>query len=279
MRQSGARRRLGQHFLADASAVRQIVEAAHIEPGDLVVEIGPGRGALTGALLERASQVVGIELDKSLCEHLTRTLGAQHKFSILNSDVLLVDLAALVRARGFERAVLVGNLPYSITGAAVQQILDVRAVFSRAVLMVQREVAQRIAAPPGGKAYGILSVAVQIRTLPERLFDLSPMCFEPPPRVHSSVVRLDFSCASPVMIQDERLFFQVVRRVFGQRRKMIKNTILGLPGYNKEQLIEAFSRAEIDLHLRPESISATEYERICRALCALSQQKSSCPAV
>ena len=267
--------RLGQHFLNDFSAARRIVEAAGIAEGDLVVEIGPGRGALTGLLLERASRVVGIELDASLCARLQKTCGHRGDLSVLNCDVLQVDLPGLVRSEGPGRAVLVGNLPYAITGAALEQILDARAAFKRAVVMVQREVAQRMVASPGGKDYGILSIAVQIRTCPERLFTLPPDSFVPPPRVHSSAVRLDFTSAPPIRIEDERLLFRLVRTAFQQRRKMLKNTVLGLVENREDVLFKVFSEAGIDPHLRPEAISIGQFERICRALAAVSRQGHS----
>ena len=261
-----AKKRLGQHFLNDASAVRRIVDAAAIEADDLVVEIGPGGGALTGRLLERGARVVGIELDRTLCAKLQERCGARGRLSVLNRDVLRVDLPELVQSEGFERAVLVGNLPYPITGAILEQILDARAVLKRAVVTVQREVGRRITAPPGGKDYGILSIAVQIRTRPEWLFDLPPDHFRPMPKVDSSVLRFDFSAEPPVRIEDERLFFRAVRMAFQQRRKMLKNTLLELVGYREEVLMKVLSAAGVDPHDRPEAVSVEQFERVCRTL-------------
>ena len=272
-----ARQRLGQHFLTDAHAIQRIVDASGVGPNDLVVEVGPGRGALTRELLKRGSRVAGIELDRSLCSLLQKDLGSGGRLEILNSDVLRVDLPALVRREGFESAVLVGNIPYNITGAVVKQVLDARAVFRRAVLMVQREVARRIVARPGGRAYGILSIAVQIRTSPEWMFDLSPEHFSPPPRVHSSVLRLDFSSSPPIRIEDEALFFHVVRTVFGQRRKMLRNTMQGLVGC-REQLPAVLSAAGVDSRMRPEAVSAEQFERMSRELAAVSHTESRATA-
>ena len=212
-----AAKRLGQHFLVDPVAAGRIVEAARVGANDLVVEIGPGRGALTGPLLEVASRVVGIELDPVLCALLQQACGHRGDLSVLNCDVLKVNFPELVQSEGFARAVLVGNLPYQVTGAVVEQILDARAVLTRAVLTVQREVARRMTALPGGKDYGVLSIAVQLRTRPEWLFDLPPEHFSPVPRVHSSALRLDFTSEPPVRVEDERVFFRVVRTAFQQR--------------------------------------------------------------
>lgn len=266
MKQIPAKKRLGQHFLADARAARQIVEATGAGPEDLVVEIGPGRGALTGLLLERARRVVGIELDEDLSRRLAARDG---NLTLVNRDVLRVDLADLVRREGFARAVLVGNLPYRITGALVRQILDARAVWTRAVVMVQREVARRMVASPGGKEYGVLSIAVQLRTSPEVLLDLPPDRFVPAPRVHSSVVRLDFSLLPTVQVEDERFFFQVVRTAFGQRRKMLRNTLSSLVGGQEDVLERALSQAGVDSRLRPEAVSIAQFEQICRGLRSL----------
>ncbi len=271
-------RRLGQHFLADPVAVGRIVEAAGVGVDDLVVEIGPGRGALTGLLLERARRVVGIELDRSLCAFLEQTGGGRGDLSILQGDVLQVNLGELVQREGFERAVLVGNLPYRITGACIEQILDARAVWTRAVLMVQREVARRMTASPGGKEYGILSIAVQLWSRPERLFDLAPGCFRPAPKVHSSALRLDFPPDPSIRVEDERFFFRVVRTAFQQRRKMLKNSLGGLVRGREDSVIQVLSGAGVDPHLRPEAVSMAQFEQVCRGLAALTQGRTPADA-
>lgn len=250
--------RLGQHFLTNGASIERIVEAAQIEKEDLVVEIGPGRGALTGLLVQRAGQVVAIEIDGELCDLLSDRFGSQ--LEIVSDDVRQVNLPALVEIGKREKAILVGNLPYHITGALLRQITDARRVWKRAVITVQREVGQRMIAEPGSKRYGVLSVVTQVRCVAKRLFDLPPAHFSPPPKVHSSVLILDFEANSAYDIADERRLFGVVRAAFQQRRKMVRNALSGV--VDDEILIEA----NIDGRARPETISIDGFERICRAL-------------
>ncbi|MCE2431832.1 MAG: ribosomal RNA small subunit methyltransferase A [Candidatus Latescibacteria bacterium] len=250
--------RLGQHFLTDGASIERIVEAAQIDKEDLVVEIGPGRGALTGLLIEQSDRVVAIEVDRDLCDLLSNRFGSRLK--IVSDDVRRVNLPALVGIEKREKVVLVGNLPYHITGALIRQITDARRVWKRAVITVQREVGQRMIAPPGSKIYGVLSIVTQVRCVAKRLFDLPPAHFYPPPKVHSSVLVLDFEANSAYDIADERRLFGVVRAAFQQRRKMVRNALAGL--VDDEILIEA----NIDGRARPETISIDGFERICRAL-------------
>ncbi len=250
--------RLGQHFLIDVVSIERIVEAAQIEKEDLVVEIGPGRGALTGLLVEQAEQVVAIEVDGELCDLLSDRFGSQLK--IVSDDVRRVNLSALVETFQKEKAVLVGNLPYHITGALIRQITDAQRLWKRAVITVQREVGQRMIAPPGSKRYGVLSVVTQVRCVAKRLFDLPPAHFYPPPKVHSSALMLDFEANSAYDIVDERRLFGVVRAAFQQRRKMVRNALAGVVDD------EILMKANIDGRARPETISIDGFERICRAL-------------
>lgn len=262
---------LAQHFLTDTGSVHRIVKAACAGADDLVVEIGPGRGALTGRLLAESARVIGIERDEALCGFLRSRFGSELR--LRNQDVLTVDFHDLIRAEGFERAVLVGNLPYNITGAVLHRILESRCRLKRAVLTVQREVACRIVAAPGSRDYGVLSISVQLYSRPRRLFDLSPGVFFPAPRVFSSVIRLDFQGEVPYRIQDEDFFFCVVRTAFAQRRKMLKNTLRGIVNGGTAALERAGAAAAIDFRLRPEAISIPQFERICRAL------RASCDTV
>ena len=255
---------LAQHFLTDAGAVQKIVRAARVHANDLVVEIGPGLGALTGRLLAQSDSVVGIERDEALCDFLRSRF--ECGLRLRNQDVLEVDFTELIRGEGFETAILVGNLPYYITGAVVQRILNARSRLKRAVLTVQREVAKRIVAAPGSRDYGVLSIAVQLHASPKILFDLAPGVFYPAPRVSSSVIRMDFHRETRYRIQDERFFFRVVRTAFGQRRKMLKNALLGMVHGKMEVLQRVGASADIDFRLRPEAVSIPEYERISRAL-------------
>jgi 16S rRNA (adenine1518-N6/adenine1519-N6)-dimethyltransferase len=258
---------LDQHFLNDPAAADRIVEAAGVGGDDLVVEIGPGRGALTGSLVERACQVIGIEIDRVLCGRLEARYG--QALRVVNADVLKVDLPSLVLEAGYGQAVLVGNLPYSITGSIVERVVHARQVFARAVLMVQREVARRIAARPGGKEYGILSIAVQLRARPECLFDIPPEAFSPSPKVHSSVVRLTFSPDPPDDVPDEDFFFRVVRRAFQQRRKMLKNTLLDFVCGREDLLAGVLRTSGVEPRLRPEAVSIPQFASICRGLASL----------
>lgn len=261
-----ARKRLGQHFLNDTMAVRRIVDAAAVKSDDLVLEVGPGLGALTGTLLSQGARVIGIELDRVLCAKLQENFKTQGRLSILNRNVLQVNLPELVQSEGFDRAILLGNLPYQITGSILKQILDARVALRRAVVTVQREVGQRIMALPGGRDYGILSIAVQIKTCPEFLFHLSPENFLPMPKVDSSVLRFEFSSDPPIRIKDQGLFFRIIRMAFRQRRKMLKNTLSGLVNYREETLMKVFAKAGVDPQDRPEAVSAEQFERICRIL-------------
>ena len=223
-----AKKALGQHFLTHGPSIRQIVDTAQIGVDDLVVEIGPGQGALTSQLIETGAQIAAIEIDQGLGSVLKRRFGSDETFALIQRDVLQVDLVGLVRELGFESAILVGNLPYQITGALMRQITDARAIFSRAVIMVQREVGRRIVASPGGKDYGVLSTVAQIRCRPRWVFDLPPEHFAPPPKIHSSVLVLDFEPDPVFDVADEAQFLRLVRTAYQQRRKKLRNTLKAL---------------------------------------------------
>ena len=218
--------------------------------------------------LSHASMSEGPTLDRALCAYLQQRFEGADNLYLVNRDVLEVDLEQLVHREGYRGAILVGNLPYQITGAAVEQILSARAAWKRAVVMVQREVGKRMVASPGGKEYGILSVAVQVWTHPERVFDLGPGHFQPPPRVHSSVVRLNFPSTPPVPLRNEPFFFGLVRAAFQQRRKMLKNTLSRHVCVPEPILLSTLSGVGVDPRSRPETVSAAQFEKICSALLA-----------
>ncbi len=261
-----AKKSLGQHFLNHGPSIQHIVDAAGIGAKDLVVEIGPGHGVLTGLLLERAGRVIAIEIDDNLCGKLAERFAHVGHFQLIHRDVQQVDLATLVHESGCRRAILVGNLPYFITGILLRQITDARHAWLRAVIMVQREVAQRMVALPGCKDYGVLSAVIQVRCIPRRLFDLPPDAFSPPPKVHSSVLSLDFETPSPYHLENEAQFLQVVRTAFQQRRKMLHNTLRPLILQKGTDFQMVFEAAEVDGNLRPEAVSIEKFERICRVL-------------
>ncbi len=259
---------LGQHFLADLRVAQRIAEAADARPEDLVIEIGPGKGALTAFLLRRPGAVAGIELDRDLCEVLSGRFADSPGFHLLNADAMRVDFDALVRRHGVHDALVVGNLPYNIATPLILRLLE-SPWLRRAVVMVQREVALRIVAVPGSKHYGSLSIAVQVTAAPRRLFEVRPEAFRPVPRVESTVLDIDARHpASPVAEAVRRTFSSVVRWTFGHRRKMLRGTLRNLPGHplDPSQLDAVGSRSGLDLRRRPETLSIGEFERLAWAV-------------
>lgn len=216
------RKHLGQHFLHDQNIARKIVGALEADPGDPVVEIGPGTGALTGLLVDRFKHVQAIEVDPRAAELLRESYPSA---SVHLSDVLTVDWNQISESSGGLLTVI-GNLPYNITSQILFSLLDASTVFSEAVLMMQYEVAERLVATPSTKAYGILSVATQLATRPKMLFSVSRSVFYPKPDVRSAVVRLDFGATSKLPEgSDPRWIRRVLRTAFNQRRKTLRNSL------------------------------------------------------
>ena len=209
---------LGQNFLHDTAIVRRIADAAELKPGDVVVEIGPGLGVLTRELSERAGRVIAIELDARLAEHV-RSLSLPHT-EVVEMDVLKADLAEIT---GGEPYVVVANLPYSVAAAAIAHLLESEARPKRLIVMVQREVAERICARPPNMS--ILSVSVQFFGDPRILFRIGPGAFVPAPKVESAVLRIDVRDSPTLEASERSRFFNLVRAGFGQRRKQLLNSL------------------------------------------------------
>ena len=245
-----ASKRLGQNFLIDKSIVDDIVNAAEIEEGELVLEIGPGIGTLTQGLLEAGANVTAVELDKKLPAVLAETLAGYENLLVVQGDILKVDINELMQNQPFK---VVANLPYYITSQIILTLLEKKLPISKLVTMVQREVAERMVATPeslaankeSAKTYGSLSVAVQFYTEPHIAFDVPPTAFLPSPEVTSSVIVCDVRKSPAVEVADEKLFFRVVRGSFGQRRKTLINSLVGA-GFNREELSIALQKSNID---------------------------------
>lgn len=255
--------KLGQNFLNDAEAVERIAGALGDISGHTVIEIGPGGGALTGALAARAGRLIAIELDRELAAGL-RARFAQDKVTIVEQNALEFDFAAASAAAG-ERLTVVGNLPYGITSQILLKLAASQAALDRAVLMVQREVADRIVANPHSRDYGLLSVTVQMYGPVERLFTLPPSAFIPPPDVHSTVFRWRFAPRFAELGVEEHGFLRFVRQAFAQKRKTLANN-LRAAGIAPAEISAALARAEIGAQARAEEISIELLTGLWRAL-------------
>ena len=247
-----ARQKLGQHFLIRESVLNRIAAAVCPEPVPAVIEIGPGRGALTRKLLERASRVIAIELDPYLAEHLRRQYGADGRLEVVEADVLKTDL------KQWSGAPVAGNLPYYITSPIVDQVL--RAAPPRAVFLIQNEVADRLTALPGSREYGYLTVRTAFSATARKLFEVKPGAFHPPPKVDSAVVLLE-PHAPPEGIGDGEAFLQFVGKCFAHKRKTLRNN---LAGFFPKELVDGCPEAS----LRAEQLSLEQFYVLWRRLTA-----------
>jgi 16S rRNA (adenine1518-N6/adenine1519-N6)-dimethyltransferase len=255
------RKSLGQHFLTDPRILARIADAVALAPGETVVEIGPGRGSLTHALLERGARVVGIEIDRKLVELLREKYAREPRLTIVEADVLDVNLG---EAAGGEYA-LAGNVPYYITTPILFQALrQPRAL--RSVLLVQREVAARMAAEPGADEYGALSVNVQAVATVEMLFRIPAGAFTPPPRVDSAVVRVTPRADPVVKPGEEERFRTFVQAAFALRRKQMRRAVRTVAARSAEEAERALVASDIDPDARPETLSAAQFYALGRAL-------------
>jgi len=256
------RRALGQHFLRDQAIARAIVDLVAPTAQDLVVEIGPGDGALTGLLAARAGRVIALEIDRALGAVLRER---QPAVEVLDADARSWDYAGLAAPAG-GRVLILGNLPYSVGKPILTALVAARAAIDEMALMLQREVAERIAAPPGGKAYGSLSVFTQLHCDVRLAFRVPPGAFRPPPKVDSAVLHLRVLRAPRVPLVDPRRFESVVRAAFAQRRKMLANALgagLGLP---LDVVRRASAAAGVDPTRRAETLSLSEFAALATGL-------------
>ncbi|MBI5493257.1 MAG: ribosomal RNA small subunit methyltransferase A [Deltaproteobacteria bacterium] len=255
------KKRFGQHFLVDKNVIRKIVAIASIKEGDCVLEIGPGKGALTEGLIEAGAKVTAIEVDRDLAALLKRKF--PENLEVITGDALKASFLELAEGRGC-RFKLVSNLPYNISGPILAKFLSERKAFSLLVLMFQKEVAERLVAPPGTKEYGVLSVFTQAFTEIKKELDVSRNLFSPRPKVDSAVVSLKVLDKPRVEIRDEDFFKKVVRASFGTRRKMLSNALKAL-GFEKDVVERALEEAGIDPKRRGETLDLKEFGRLTDA--------------
>ena len=252
-----ARQKLGQHFLLRGSVLERIARAACPEPEPLVIEIGPGRGALTAHLLPRAARLVAIEIDPLLVLHLAQKFAGDSHVQLVEADALQTDLSQ------WGAATIAGNLPYYVATPILEHVLQLGPVLHRAVFLLQKEVAQRAAAAPGSRTYGYLSVATQLFADVDLLFDVKPAAFHPPPRVDSAVVRLTpRNRAAELGLADPRAFLRFVALCFQHKRKTIRNNVSSVYG---RDLLEAWPEAS----LRGEQIGMEQFAAMYHRLPAL----------
>ncbi len=254
-------KKYGQHFLISPAVVQKIIDAAKLCPNDAVLEIGPGRGVLTGLLAARASSVLAVEVDARLSEELAREYSSCRNLTILNKDFLKLDLPALLDQKGIKKFKVVANLPYYITTPILERLFLVRDRIESIVVMVQREMADRMAARPGTD-FGSFSVYVQYHAKVDKLFEVPPGAFFPPPKVTSTVIRLTPHQHPPVKVRDEGAFFKFVQKTFSQRRKMLRAIFRQAFKVEDSGLAPLAAKSGIDLSRRPQTLSLPEFARL-----------------
>ena len=254
---------MGQNFLIAPWVPERIAEESGICKTSGVLEIGPGVGCLTEQLAIRAGHVVAVELDRKLLPVLAETLSGHSNVDIISGDIMKLDIASIVNEKLLDLSPAVcANLPYNITSPVLTRLIDT-GLFTEITVMIQKEVAQRICAKPGTSNYGSFSVYINFHTIPEILFDVPPGCFEPKPKVTSSVIKLHIRKEPPVSC-NTALFFRIVRASFAQRRKTLLNGLSSVfsPDFSKDQLSEAIISCGFDLRVRGETLSIEEFARL-----------------
>ena len=265
-----AKRRFGQNFLADERIIERIVSEVSPRDDETIIEIGPGRGALTSRLVEGAGRLIAIEFDRDLIPLLQEKFGARANFILNEADALTVDLCAMVAPA--TRARVVANLPYYISTAILQRLIEQRACLTEMILMLQREVVERITAPPATSERGFLSVLAQAYCETETLFDVAPTAFRPVPKVWSTVVRLRVRPQTAVKVSDEKLFWRIVSAGFAQRRKTIFNNLRSATGDLLARIEQAggaeaaLASAGIEAKRRAETLTLEEWASLARTL-------------
>jgi len=272
--------KLGQHFLRDSQAARQIVDALGDVSGSTVVEIGPGAGALTKLLAARAQRLIAIELDRVLAAQLRMKFATHRNVEVIEGDVLTVDLVNLIRRKpgpllagpaitreqAMQKAQVIGNLPYYVTSDIVLRLLDHYELFETIVIMVQREVADRIAATVGTRDYGLLSATVQLFCRAEKLFTLPPEAFSPPPEVHSTVLRLQVAPRVKSLQVNPEAFIKFLRISFAQKRKTLANNLKA--NYSASAIGAGLKAARIRPDARAEAAPLDRMAALFRELAA-----------
>lgn len=268
-------KKFGQNFLIDTHVLDKIIRAAQIEKDDFVLEIGPGIGTLTQYLCENAREVVAVEIDRMLIPILEETLSSYNNVTVINEDILKLDIKALIKEKNGGRPIkVVANLPYYITTSIIMDLFEKHIPLINVTVMVQKEVADRIQAAAGSKDYGALSLAVQYYAKPYIAAYVPPNCFIPRPNVGSAVIRMTLHKEVPVKPADEGLMFKLIRASFNQRRKTLVNSLSNYPelGFSKEQIRQALASLNINENVRGEALGLEEFARLADKLSEYIQQ-------
>lgn len=263
---------LGQNFLTDENVLKQIAHASELDDKTGVIEIGPGIGVLTNELAKHAKKVVSIELDLRLKEILAETLAEHNNIEIIFSDVLKTDLNALISEKfsDCDKVTLAANLPYYITTPILTFLLENRQLdIENIVVMVQKEVADRLCAAPGRKNCSALSALVHYYSMPEMVTFVPAKVFAPPPKVDSAVVKLKLLKEPAVKVENEKMFFKLVKAAFGQRRKTLLNALQGFGGFNisKDEFKIIFSKIGLSENVRGEQLTLDDFSKLTKAVC------------
>ena len=261
-------KKFGQNFLIDTHVLDKIIDAAGITKEDFVLEIGPGIGTMTQYLCENAREVVAVEIDKNLIPILEDTLSDYRNVTVINQDILKLDIPALAKEKNDGKPIkVVANLPYYITTPIIMGLFESHVPVKSITVMVQKEVALRMQAGPGTKDYGALSLAVQFYAEPYIVANVPPNCFMPRPNVGSAVIRLTLHENPPTTVKDESLMFRIIRASFNQRRKTLLNGLNNSPeiAATKEQIQTAFEKLGFPANVRGETLTLKEFAALADA--------------
>lgn len=263
-----ANKKLGQNFLIDSNAINQIVDSANLSTDDMIIEIGPGLGTLTSMLLEKAGKVIAIELDERMVKILNDRFLLYNNFELINDDVLKVNLPELILNNNtFKHVKVVANLPYYITTPIIMKLLENKLNIDSITIMIQKEVAERIVASPGSKLSGAITYSVYYYAKPEKITLVPNTSFIPSPEVDSEVIKLNIRNVPPVTVKDEKLFFNIIKVSFMQRRKTLSNGLVnGGIVKSKSEAIELLKSLGLNEKVRGEELSLEQFANLSNAL-------------
>lgn len=267
--QFNIQKKYGQNFLIDTHILEKIITAAGVTKQDCVLEIGPGIGTMTQYLAENAGEVIAVEIDKALIPILEDTLSQYNNVTVINQDILKVDINRIAEEKNGGRPIkVVANLPYYITTPIIMGLFESHVPLSSITIMVQKEVADRMQVGPGTKNYGALSLAVQYYAKPEVVMQVAPSCFIPKPNVGSAVIRLTRYEEPPVEVKDESAMFALIRASFNQRRKTLVNGLLNAANLRctKEEITNALEEMNLSLTIRGETLTLGQFARLSNIL-------------